>query len=157
LALATLVSGALLRATPSSETVITVLQSSINDARIKIQTRPHELSDIVVNRLPFSPEDISGGTSTPVLVWSPSNRERCARNRPGFAAKSQFVSALLPTKSSSSAIPGVPSPGLSAAAHLVIMACAEVEQKTKYRCNGFLPPALPTIQSTLVTAASDYQ
>lgn len=55
----------LLWATPGSGFVATVLQRSTTDARIKIQTHPHDLSDILVQQVTIQPGGNSGWHSHP--------------------------------------------------------------------------------------------
>ena len=65
LALAALVSAALLWATPGVGDTITVLQRSTTDERIKIQTHPHDLSDIAALQVTIQPGGNSGWHSHP--------------------------------------------------------------------------------------------
>ena len=64
-ALATCASVALLLATPSVGDIITVLQRSTTADRIKIQTQPHDLSDIAVLQITIQPGGNTGWHSHP--------------------------------------------------------------------------------------------
>lgn len=64
-ALAAAISAALAWATPGSGFSSTLLARSTTDARIKIQTRPHELSDILVQQVTIQPGGYSGWHSHP--------------------------------------------------------------------------------------------
>ena len=64
-ALVAVISAALVWATPGSQFTSTVLQRSITDARIKIQTKPHDLNDILVQQIIAQPAGYSGWHSHP--------------------------------------------------------------------------------------------
>ena len=64
-ALVAMIFAALVRATPGSQFSSTVLQRSITDARIKIQTHPRELSDVLVQQVIAQPGGYSGWHSHP--------------------------------------------------------------------------------------------
>ncbi len=65
LAVATLVSGALVWATPSLGVTLDLLQLSTTADRIKIQTQPHDLSDILVQKITIAPGGYIGWHSHP--------------------------------------------------------------------------------------------
>jgi quercetin dioxygenase-like cupin family protein len=65
LAVATLVSGALLWATPAVGDIITVLQRSTTADRIKIQIQPHDQSDILIQEIRILPGGNTGWHSHP--------------------------------------------------------------------------------------------